>query len=166
MSESERLLDEVNYAHDVAARGGTVGPFYNRKGTPTAGAPAEPENRTMTLPTPAVQDVPGVLLRAAGYRVLVRMPERKLQTESGLYKPDRTAEMEQLAANVGEVVGVGEYCYPADKYPNGPWCSVGDWVIFRSYSGTKVKLRGRDYRLLNDDAIEAVTSVPEEVEKG
>jgi len=121
---------------------------------------------TGTMTVNPVKDVPGRLLRAAGYRVLVRMPDVKRTTESGLYKPDTTANLESLAAMVGEVVGVGEYCYPVEKYPNGPWCAVGDWVIFRSYGGTKVKLRGREYRLLNDDAIEAVTCVPEEIEKG
>lgn len=102
-------------------------------------------------------------LRAVGWRVLVRLAQPKEKTSGGIIMPEKTAEMEALAAITGEVVGVGEHCYPRDKYPNGPWCRVGDWVIFRKYSGTPLKLNGREYRLLADDAIEAVTSVPEEI---
>ena len=116
-----------------------------------------------TFPSP--DDTALKMVRAAGWRVLVRMPEAKKQTESGLYVPDKTADRDSLAAMVGEVVGVGEACYPPERYPSGPWCRTGDWVIFRSYSGTAFKFRGREYRLLNDDAIEGVTDAPEEISK-
>ena len=105
------------------------------------------------------------VLRSVGWRVLVCMPEARKESEAGIVIPEKTAEREALAAMVAQVVWIGEDCYPESKYPNGPWCGVGDWVIFRSYSGTPFKFRGRDYRLLNDDAIEAVTVVPYEVTK-
>lgn len=113
----------------------------------------------------APTDVPVALLRAVGWRVLVRMPAAKKQTDGGIYVPEKAAERESLAVMVGEVVGVGEGAYPPEKFPSGPWCRVGDWVIFRSYSGTRLTWQGREYRLISDDAIEAVTLVPDEIEK-
>ena len=113
---------------------------------------------------PHAVDVPHGLT-AVGWRVLVRMPEAKKTTSSGLFVPEKTAERESLAAMTGEVVGIGPDCYPAAKYPAGPWCRLGDWVIFRSYSGTLFTYRGREFRLLNDDAIEGVTTAPDEIRK-
>lgn len=153
------MTDAEQYAKDVAARGGTTGPFYDWGRESVAREIPGAEQVTVA---PAAEET----LSAVGWRVLVAMPPAKKQTEGGLYKPDRTTEMESIASMVGEVVDVGEYCYPKDKYPNGPWCKVGDFVIFRSYSGTKLKFCGRDFRLLNDDAIEAVTNAPHLIEKG
>lgn len=102
-------------------------------------------------------------LRAVGWRVLVRLPEEKKKTDSGIYMPDELAGREQLAVILGEVMSIGEHCYPVSKYPAGPWCRTGDWVIFRSYTGTRLTFRGREYRLLADDAIEGVTTVPDEI---
>ena len=111
---------------------------------------------------PAMPFTPELPLRAVGWRVLVRLPEVKTKTDSGIIMPEQLAEKEALAVITGEVVNVGEYCYPLSKYP-APWCKAGDWVVFRSYSGTRVTHGGREYRLLADDAIEAVTTAPEEI---
>jgi co-chaperonin GroES (HSP10) len=46
------------------------------------------------------------------------------------------------------------------KFPNGPWCKEGDFVMFRSYSGTRFKVRGEEFRLINDDTVEAVVDDP------
>jgi co-chaperonin GroES (HSP10) len=110
------------------------------------------------------QDMPEALLRAVGWHLLVRMPEAKKKTDGGLHVPEKVADRESLAVMVAEVVGVGEDCYRGEKF-SSPWCRVGDWVIFRSYAGTRFAFKGREYRLLNDDAIEGVTALPEEIEK-
>ena len=110
------------------------------------------------------QDVPEALLRAVGWHLLVRMPAAKKQTDGGIIVPEKAAEKESIAVMVGEVVGMGEDCYRGEKF-SSQWCRVGDWVIFRSYSGTRFQFKGREYRLLNDDAVEGVTAVPEEIEK-
>lgn len=111
-------------------------------------------------------DIPEAVLRPCGWRVLVRMPEKKTKTEGGIFVPDNTADREQLAAMVAEVVALGPLCYSGEKFAaSRPWCRVGDWVIFRSYTGTRFFFSGREYRLLNDDAIEGVTAFPEDVEK-
>lgn len=110
------------------------------------------------------QDVPAALLRAVGWHLLIRMPEAKKQTDGGIYVPEKVADRESLAVVVGEVVGMGEDCYRGEKFSTA-WCRVGDWVIFRSYSGLRFRFKGREYRLLHDDAIEGVTVLPEEIEK-
>jgi co-chaperonin GroES (HSP10) len=47
-----------------------------------------------------------------------------------------------------------------DKFPNGPWCKEGDFVITRAYAGTRFKIHGREFRLINDDQVEAVVQDP------
>ena len=60
-------------------------------------------------------------------------------------------------------VAMGDVCYSDEKrFPTGPWCAVGDWVMFRPYSGTRFKIRGQEFRLINDDTIEAVVDDPRE----
>ena len=61
------------------------------------------------------------------------------------------------------VIALGEAAYKdAEKFPDGPYCKEGDFVIFRSYSGTRFKLRGEEFRLINDDTVEAVVDDPRE----
>jgi co-chaperonin GroES (HSP10) len=52
-----------------------------------------------------------------------------------------------------------------DKFPTGPWCNVGDWVIFRSYSGTRLKIGEQEFRLINDDTVEAVVEDPRTIDR-
>ena len=106
-------------------------------------------------------------LKPCGYKILVRVRTASGQYAFGLWKTEREREIEQEAAMVGEVCEIGEDCYRDPKrFPNGPWCRVGDWVLFKAYSGTRIPLGGKDvhYRLLNDDGIEAVVRRPEEIE--
>ena len=71
--------------------------------------------------------------------------------------------MEQTASIIGLVIALGEAAYKdADKFPDGPYCKEGDFVVFRSYSGTRFKLRGEEFRLINDDTVEAVVDDPRE----
>lgn len=101
-----------------------------------------------------------------GFRVLVQMPEPKAKTAGGLFVPDKTKDRESTASMVGQVIAMGEDAYQdLERFAHGPWCAVGDWVVFRSYAGTPLKCRGREYRLINDDTVEAVTFRPEELEK-
>ena len=108
------------------------------------------------------------LLKPSGYRVLVRVTskeERKeKQTAGGIYVPDALAADEAHAAMTGVVVALGPDAYSDPKrFPSGPWCVEGDPVVFRAYAGHPIRLRGADYRIVNDDTIEAVTSVPDEI---
>ena len=52
-----------------------------------------------------------------------------------------------------------------DRFPTGPWCQVGDFVLFRSFSGTRIKIHGKELRMINDDNVEAVVDDPRGIEK-
>ena len=82
----------------------------------------------------------------------------RAKTEGGVYMPDDVVEREALATVVSYVIRVGPLAYKdKDKFGDGePWCKEGDWVIFRSYSGTRVKIHDKEFRLINDDTVEAV----------
>lgn len=97
----------------------------------------------------------------SGYRLLIAIPEMEEKTEGGVYLPDKLKDAENTASILGFVVKAGPDAYgDADKFPTGPWCKEGDFVVFRSYSGTRFKLRGKEFRLINDDTVEAVVDDP------
>lgn len=97
----------------------------------------------------------------SGYRLLIAVPELQETTEGGVYLPDKLKDAENTASILGFVVKAGPDAYgDTDKFPNGPWCKEGDFVVFRSYSGTRFKLRGKEFRLINDDTVEAVVDDP------
>jgi co-chaperonin GroES (HSP10) len=97
----------------------------------------------------------------SGYRLLIAVPEMQETTEGGVYLPDKLKDAENTASILGFVVKAGPDAYgDATKFPTGPWCKEGDFVVFRSYSGTRFKLRGKEFRLINDDTVEAVVDDP------
>lgn len=101
------------------------------------------------------------LPKPVGYRLLVALPKVEETYESGLVKADQTKHAETVLSMMGAVIDMGAQAY-ADKerFPSGPWCQVGDFVMFRPNSGTRFKVNGMEYRLLNDDSIEAVVPDP------
>lgn len=97
----------------------------------------------------------------SGYRLLIAVPEISEKTEGGVFMPDQLKKAEETASIVGFVVKAGSEAYAdANKFPSGPWCKEGDFVIFRSYSGTRFKVMGKEFRLINDDTVEAVVEDP------
>lgn len=97
----------------------------------------------------------------SGYRLLIAVPEVSEKTEGGVYMPDQLKKAEETASIIGFVVKAGPDAYAdLNKFPNGPWCKEGDFVIFRSYSGTRFKVLGKEFRLINDDTVEAVVEDP------
>src|SRR5262252_3980022 len=106
------------------------------------------------------------VLQPAGYRILVRIPHLDVKMTNGLYRPDSSRSLEETASLIGEVIALGECAYAdADKFPDGPWCRVGDFIAMRAYSGTRFKIDGTEYRLINDDTVEAVVSQPQRMER-
>jgi co-chaperonin GroES (HSP10) len=96
-----------------------------------------------------------------GFKLLIALPEFKELTDSGIYLPDQVREKESLATIVGFVLKMGDMAYKDEsKFPTGPWCKQGDWVLFRAYSGTRIKIHGQEFRLINDDTVEAVVDDP------
>ena len=81
--------------------------------------------------------------------------------ESGIIKADKALREEYILATMGVVLDMGDQAY-ADKerFPTGPWCKVGDFVMFRPNSGTRFKVNGQELRLLNDDSVQAIVPDP------
>lgn len=102
------------------------------------------------------------LPKPVGYRILVALPEiEKTYGESGILKIDKEMHKEYIMSIMGLVLDVGPDAYrDPDRFPHGPWCKVGDYVLFRMNSGTRIKVDGKEYRLMNDDSIEAVIPDP------
>ena len=106
--------------------------------------------------------VDGMIPKPVGYHILIAMPEVKdTYGDSGIIKSTQTVHHETIMSMVGAVIDMGEQAYAdTDRFPTGPWCKVGDYVMFRANSGTRFKVAGREMRLLNDDSIEAVVTDP------
>jgi co-chaperonin GroES (HSP10) len=97
-----------------------------------------------------------------GWKILCAVPSIDEKFEgTELYRPESFAKLEEHATTVLFVMKVGPDAYKDDrKFPTGPWCAEGDFVLVRAYSGTRFKIHGREFRLLNDDQIEAVVQDP------
>lgn len=107
------------------------------------------------------EDLDQQLPKPVGYKLLVALPTIEKTYESGLIKADKTVFEEQILSTIGLVLDMGEQAYVDPvRYPNGPWCKVGDYVMFRTSTGTRFKIDGAEYRLMNDDSIEAVVADP------
>jgi len=97
-----------------------------------------------------------------GYRVLVAMPEvEDTYGESGIIKSSKEMHNEYIMSTIGVVLDMGNQAYSdKERFPTGPWCKTGDYVMFRANTGTRFKVGGVEYRLMNDDSIEAVVNDP------
>ncbi len=101
-----------------------------------------------------------------GYKLLIALPEPDEVTEGGIIKAKQTMEIEEIGSICGFVLKMGPDAYKDDKkFPSGPYCSEGDWILMRSYSGTRFKIHGKEFRLINDDSVEAIVEDPRGVEK-
>jgi len=101
-----------------------------------------------------------------GYRILIAIPEKEEKTEGGIIKAEETIRYEEVSTITGFVLKMGPDCYKDEsRFPTGPWCSEGDFVVFRSFSGTRIKIHGKEFRIINDDSVEAVVDDPRGIEK-
>lgn len=101
------------------------------------------------------------LPQPSGYRILCAIPEMEKEFDSGLIKADETLRMEETLTTVLFVVELGPDCY-ADpvRFPSGPWCKKGDFILVRPHSGSRLVIHGREFRLINDDTVEGVVQDP------
>jgi co-chaperonin GroES (HSP10) len=114
-----------------------------------------------------VEELEAQLPVPVGYRVLVALPQIE-ETFDGtdLLKTDTTKSQEYVMSIIGLVMDMGEQAYnDAERFPTGPWCKQGDYVMFRANSGTRFKVGEVEYRLMNDDSIEAVVTDPRGVSR-
>jgi co-chaperonin GroES (HSP10) len=97
----------------------------------------------------------------SGYRILCAVPEVEGSYESGILKSDMSLRHEELLTTVLFVVKMGPDCYKDDKrFPSGPWCKEGDLVLVRPHAGTRLKIHGQEFRIINDDSVEGVVQDP------
>ena len=96
-----------------------------------------------------------------GYRLLCAVPHVEEEFESGIIKADDTKRVEELTTVVLFVVKMGDLAYKDEaRFPTGAWGKGGDFVLTRPYSGTRVVIHGREFRIINDDTVEAVVEDP------
>ena len=101
------------------------------------------------------------LPKPSGYRILCAIPEIEKEFDNGLVKADTTIHFEELLTTVLFVVDMGPDCYKdPTRFPTGPWCKKGDFVLVRPNAGTRVIIHGAEFRLINDDSVEAVVQEP------
>lgn len=116
---------------------------------PVSVLPGTAEEKARQVPDPST------------YHLLCVLPEVDEEYESGLVKAGQTMHFEEVLSPVLFVVKMGPDCYKDEKrFPSGPSCKVGDFVLVRPNSGTRIKIHGKEFRLINDDSVEAVVQDP------
>jgi co-chaperonin GroES (HSP10) len=117
--------------------------------------PLNPENIKSVvddLPTPS------------GWRLLVLPFTPKEKTSGGIIISQESLDRLRIATNCGYVLKIGPLAYyDKEKYPTGPWCKKGDWVIFARYAGSRLPIEGGEVRILNDDEVLGTIPDPESV---
>jgi len=99
-----------------------------------------------------------------GWRIAILPYRGAKTTKGGIVLADETRQRTQLATNVGYVLKVGALAYADEsKFPEGPWCSPGQWVIFGKYAGSRIQIDGGEIRLLNDDEVLGLVNDPEDI---
>ena len=111
--------------------------------------PETAEEKARQLPDPS------------GYRILCAIPDIENKFDSGLVKAEVTVHNEELLTTVLFVAKMGPDCYKDEsRFPSGPWCKVGDFVLVRPHAGSRLKIHGREFRIINDDSVEGVVEDP------
>lgn len=97
-----------------------------------------------------------------GWKLLCVVPDVSQTFEnSSIVKADAFLKQEEHATTVLFVLKVGPDAYKdTAKFPAGPWCKAGDFILVRTYSGTRFKIYGKEFRLINDDQVDAVVQDP------
>ena len=121
---------------------------------------ATEEGEVSTLPQTA-EEKAKQLPDPSGYRILCGLPDLDETYDSGILKADITMQHEELLTTVLFVVKMGPDCYKdSTRFPSGPWCKVGDFILVRPHAGTRLKIHGREFRIINDDSVERVVDDP------
>jgi co-chaperonin GroES (HSP10) len=106
------------------------------------------------------------LPQPSGYRMLCAIPEQEKEYDSGLIKADETIRYEEVLTTVLFVVDMGPDCFKDEKrFPTGPWCKKGDFILVRPNAGTRLVIHGREFRIINDDSVEGVVQDPRGIKR-
>ena len=104
------------------------------------------------------------LPQPTGWRMLVLPFRMKEKTDGGVILGTETIDRQQVASQCGNVLAMGSDCYmDKNRFKDGPWCKVGDWVVFARYAGSRIEIEGGEVRLLNDDEILATVQDPTDI---
>ena len=97
-----------------------------------------------------------------GYHLLVAMPEvEDTYADTSILKSITAKNHETIMSIIGLVVDMGEQAYSdGNRFPTGPWCNIGDYIMFRANTGTRFVIGGKEFRLMNDDSVEAIVKDP------
>ena len=134
---SELNMPELNIAQTLNPQG------------PVSVLPATAEEKARQIPDPAT------------YYLLCVLPDIDDEYESGLVKASQTMHYEEILSPVLFVVKMGPDAYKDEKrFPSGPSCKVGDFILVRPNTGTRIKIHGKEFRLINDDSVEGVVQDP------
>jgi len=99
-----------------------------------------------------------------GWRMVLYPLKLESKTSGGLHLTDDTVEQSQIATNVCKVLKMGSSCYKdKERFPDGPWCKEGNWVLITRYAGSRIRIEGGELRIVNDDEILAVIDDPRDI---
>ena len=134
-------------------------PIKKPKNTTTTNGKKVSEDEALAKLTTQLPDV-------KGYRILCMVPEADEKYESGLIKSDSVKQIQEHSTVVLFVMQLGDLAYQDEaRFPTGAWCKEGDFVITRAYAGTRIKIHGKEFRIINDDTVEAVVDDPRGYER-
>lgn len=109
----------------------------------------------------ALAELEAAIPKPVGYHILIALPEVEDEFDGGILKANKTIREEQILSSIGLVLDMGKQAYSDEaRFPDGPWCERGDYVMFRPNSGTRFRIGATEYRLLNDDSVQAVVPNP------
>jgi len=104
------------------------------------------------------------LPQPTGWRILVLPFKMDEKTKGGLLMTESVLERQQVGSQCGLVLAMGPQCYnDKERYPNGPWCKVNEWVVFARYAGSRIQIEGGEVRLLNEDEVLATVKDPKDI---
>lgn len=123
--------------------------LISQDGQTATALPESAEQKAKQIPDPAT------------FHLLCVLPEIDDEYDSGLVKASQTMHYEEVLSPVLFVVKMGPDAYKDTKrFPSGPSCKTGDFVIVRPNTGTRIKIHGKEFRIINDDSVEAVVEDP------
>lgn len=116
--------------------------------------------------TSTIAEKASQLPEPSGYHILCAIPEVDKMYESGLVKAEQTLHVEEVLTTVLFVVAIGPDAYKdANKFPSGPWCKEGDFVLVRPNSGSRLIIHGKEFRMINDDTVEGTVADPRGIKR-
>ena len=122
------------------------------------------EEKKEALNPENIKSVVDELPNPSGWRLLVLPFTPKDKTKGGIIISQESLDRLRIATNCGYVLKMGPLAYhDKERYPTGPWCKKGDWVIFARYAGSRLPIEGGEVRILNDDEVLGTIPDPESV---